>query len=200
MAQSIIAGDYVIWAEVKINMGKSGIRAVDIGTGQSVPTDCDTLNGVPFPVNLPDQPYEHLGVRGTMMGDFSAEKQHLLGDLVKKLEALREDRLLTRKEKEQVIVIAVCSVFNCSAGIVYLTKAELDHMSTVWACAYKQAWALPRTAYGYPLISDQSHGGTAEAVHQPSELCSRCLISRPTCRCQSQAGLSLWQRASLRTA
>jgi hypothetical protein len=72
MAQSIIAGDYVIWAEVKINMGKSGIRAVDIGTGRSVPMDSDTLNGVPFPVTLPDQPYKHLGVRGTMMGDFSA--------------------------------------------------------------------------------------------------------------------------------
>ena len=141
MAQ--MAGDYVIWAGMKINMDKSGIRAADMGTGRPVPTDSVTLNGVPFPVILPDQPYKHLGVRGTMLGDFTAEKQHVLGDMAKKLKALQEDRLLTRKEKEQVIITAVCSVFNYSAGVVDWTKAELDHISKMWATAFKQAWTLP---------------------------------------------------------
>ena len=157
MAQ--MAGDYVIWAGMKINMDKSGIRAADMGTGRPVPTDSVTLNGVPFPVILPDQPYKHLGVRGTMLGDFTAEKQHVLGDMAKKLKALQEDRLLTRKEKEQVIITAVCSVFNYSAGVVDWTKAELDHISKMWATAYKQAWTLPRSADGSPFLLDQSHAG-----------------------------------------
>ena len=92
-------------------------------------------------VILPDQPYEHLGVRVTMMGpqmgDFSAEKQHIPSDMTKKLEALREDRLLTRTEREQVNVTAVCSIFNYSAGIVDWTKSELDNISKMWTHAYK---------------------------------------------------------------
>ena len=137
----------------------SRIRAADMGTGRPVPTDSVTLNGVPFPVILPDQPYKHLGVRGTMLGDFTAEKQHVLGDMAKKLKALQEDRLLTRKEKEQVIITAVCSVFNYSAGVVDWTKVELDHISKMWATAYKQAWTLPRSADGSPFLLDQSHAG-----------------------------------------
>ena len=154
-----MAGDYVVCTGMKINMTKSGIRAVDMSTGCPVLTDSVTFNGVPFPVILPDHPYKHLGVRGTMMGDFSAEKQHVLGDMTKKLEALREDRLLTRMEREQVIVIAICSIFNYSAGIVDWTKSELDYISVMVARAYKQAWALPRSADGSPMIVDHSHGG-----------------------------------------
>jgi hypothetical protein len=67
---------------------------------------------------------------GPQMGDFSAEKQHILSDMTKKLEALREDRLLTRTEREQVNVTAVCSIFNYSAGIVDWTKSELDNISS----------------------------------------------------------------------
>jgi hypothetical protein len=154
-----LAGDYVLWAGMKINMEKSAIRVVDMRTGRSVPTDSVKLNGVSFPVILPDQPYKHLGVRGTMLGDFTAEKEHVLSDMVKKLEALKEDRLLTRKEKEQVIGIAVCSVFNYSAGIVDWSKTELDRISMMWARAFKSAWTLPRSADNSPFILDESHAG-----------------------------------------
>jgi hypothetical protein len=154
-----LTGDYVAWAGMKINMEKSAIRAVDMSTGRPVPTDSVQLNGVSFPVVLPDQPYKHLGVRGTMLGDFTAEKQHVLGDMATKLKALQEDRLLTKKEKEQVIVTAVCSVFTYSAGVVDWTKTELDHISKMWASAYKQAWTLPRSADGSPFLLDQSHAG-----------------------------------------
>ena len=130
-----------------------------MSTGRPVPTDSVTFNGVPFPVILPDQPYKHLGVRGTMMGDFSAEKQHVLGDMTKKLEALREDRVLSHTEREQIIVIAVCSIFNYSAGLVDWSKSELDNITTMWTRAYKQAWALPRSADGSPIIVDHSNGG-----------------------------------------
>ena len=55
-----LTGDYVAWAGMKINMEKSAIRAVDMSTGRPVPTDSVQLNGVSFPVILPDQPYKHL--------------------------------------------------------------------------------------------------------------------------------------------
>jgi hypothetical protein len=114
-----MAGDYVTWTGMKVHTTKSGIRAVDMRTG-CPPTDSVMRHGVSFPVILPDQPYQHLGVRVTVMGDFSAEKQHALGDVTKTSEALREDRLIARAEREQVIVTAVRSesIFNCSAGIV----------------------------------------------------------------------------------
>ena len=115
--------------------------------------------GVAFPVILPDQPYKYLGVRGTMLGDFTAEKEHVLSDMVKKLAALKEDRLLTQKEKEQIIVIAVCSVFNYSAGVVDWSKTELDRISMMWARAFKTAWTLPRSADNSPFILDESHAG-----------------------------------------
>ena len=139
-----------------MHLGKSWIVAVDMRTGLSVPTDSITLNGEPFPVISPDQPFKHLGVRMTVMGDFSAEKEHVLSDMSKKLAALKEDRVLTHREKEVVIKIAVCSVFCYSAGLVNWSRSELDAISKMWARAYKQACDLPCCVDGSLIIIDQS--------------------------------------------
>ncbi len=40
--------------------------------------DSITLNGQPFAVLLPDAQHKYPGVRITMLGDFSAEKEHVL--------------------------------------------------------------------------------------------------------------------------
>ena len=101
--------------------------------GERVATDHVTLNGVPFAALAPDEPYKYLGVRTTviMMGDFSAEKQYVLAEMQQRLTALKDDQALSRREKEQMIVIAVCSesVFRYSAGLVDWTKTELDSIS-----------------------------------------------------------------------
>ncbi len=47
------------------------------------------------------------------------------------LGALAEDRVLSHKEKEQVIETAVCPVFSYSAGLVDWTRAELDLVQNV---------------------------------------------------------------------
>ena len=73
--------------------------------------------------------YKYLGVRATVMGDFTAEKQYVLAEMQQRLTALKDDRALSRREKEQIIVIAVCSVFRYSAGLVDWTKTELDSIS-----------------------------------------------------------------------
>ncbi len=88
---------------------------------------CYTLHGVPFAALAPDEHYKYLGVRATVTGDFSAEKQYVLDEMRQRLTALEEDRVLSRREREQIIVIAVCSVFRYSAGLV-----EQRQSSTVY--------------------------------------------------------------------
>jgi hypothetical protein len=62
------------------------------------------------------------GVRATVTGDFSAEKQYVLDEMRQRLTALKENRVLSRREREQIIVIAIYSVFRYSAGLVDWTK------------------------------------------------------------------------------
>ena len=112
-------------------------------TGKSIATDSITLNGEPFAVLSQNEPHKHLGVRMTMLGDFSAEKEHVRSEMRQRLAALKEDRVLSRPEKELIIVTAVCSVFRYSAGIVDWTKAELDDITNSWISAFKQAWNPP---------------------------------------------------------
>ena len=113
----------IMWRGMKVHLDTSRIVALDMRTGRSVPTDSITLNGVQFHVISPDQPHKHLGVRATMMGDFAAEKKHVLCYMNKKLESLMEDRVLSSREKEVVIQvrIAVYSVFYYSADLVDCT-------------------------------------------------------------------------------
>jgi hypothetical protein len=72
------------------------------------------------------------------------------------LEALAEDRVLSRIQKEVVIRTAVCSVFCNSAGLVNWTRTELDCISRMWTRAYKQACVCMDSS---PIIVDQSVGG-----------------------------------------
>jgi hypothetical protein len=78
-----------------------------------------------------------------------------------RIAALSEDRVLSRKDKEQIIGTAVCSVFGYSAGLVNWSQTELDGISTckTWAHVHKTAWGLSRGTDGSPFILDQSAGG-----------------------------------------
>ena len=46
-----------------------------------------------------------------------------------RLAALSEDRVLSRKDKEQIIVTAVCPMFRYSAGLVNWSRTELDSIA-----------------------------------------------------------------------
>ncbi len=82
----------------------------------------------------------------------------LYSDMEQRLNALAEDRVLTQKEKERVIITAVCSVFSYSAGFVDWTKAELDRISKMWTRAYKQAWKISSSTDSSPFILGQPDG------------------------------------------
>jgi hypothetical protein len=130
--------DYLQWAGMDTHLEKCGVTAMDMRNGQRVATDSITLRGQPFPVILPNQSHKHLGVRMAIDGNFLAEKEHVHSDMEQRLNALAEDRVLTQKEKERVIIAAVCSVFSYSAGFVDWTKAELDRISKMWTLAYSR--------------------------------------------------------------
>ena len=62
------------------------------GGYEDIATDSITLNGEPFAVLSPNEPHKHLGVRMTMLGDFSAEKEHVCSEMRQRL-ALKAPRL-----------------------------------------------------------------------------------------------------------
>ncbi len=113
------------------------------------------MEGKPFTVLCPDEPPKHLGVRMTMLGDFTAEKAHVLTVMGQRSASLSkdrtghslvEDRTLSRPEKEQIIITGICSVFRYSAFIVDWSTTELDNITRSWITAYKQTWSLPNGA------------------------------------------------------
>ena len=92
-------------------------------------------------------------------GNFLAEKEHVYSDMDQRLNAFAEDKVLTQKEKERVIITAVCSVFSYSAGFVDWTKAELERISKMWTLAYKQAWKISSSTDSSPFILGRPDGG-----------------------------------------
>ncbi len=103
-------GAYISWAGMLVHMMKSKIVGINFRTGDSerVATDNVTLHGVPFAALAPGEHYKYLGVRATVTGDFSAEKQYVLDEMRQRLTALKEDRVLSRREREKIIVIIDC--------------------------------------------------------------------------------------------
>ena len=152
-------GNYLHWTGQLVQTNKSEIVGVDLGTGQPIATDSITLNGQPFTVLHPDDPHKHLGVRMTAMGDLTAEKKHVQQVMEQRLAALKEDRVLSIVEKEQIIITGICSVFRYSAFIVDWSTTELDNITRSWLMAHKQTWSLPPGSDGSPMLLDKKDGG-----------------------------------------
>ena len=152
-------GAYLEWTGQLVQTNKSEIVGVDRRTGRPIATDSITLHGKPFTVLSPDEPHKHLGVRMTMLGDFTAEKEHVLKVMGQRFASLKEDRTLSRPEKEQIIVTGICSVFRYSAFIVDWSTTELDNITRSWITAYKHVWSLPNGSDGSPILLDKKDGG-----------------------------------------
>jgi hypothetical protein len=125
--------------------------------GLNSSTDSVTLHGVPCAALAPDEHYKYLAVRATVTGDFSAEKQYVLDVMRQRMTALKEDQVLSRRGKEQIIVIAVCSI--CDSSLLCIPKTELDSISLMWARAYTHPWGFSKGMDGSPIILGQSEGG-----------------------------------------
>jgi hypothetical protein len=92
-------------------------------------------------------------------GEFSAKKDHVCREILQRLAALAEYRVLSRKEKDLVIKTAVCTVFRYSAGVFDRNNTELECISKMWIQAYKQLWELPGGMDSLPIMLNQLDGG-----------------------------------------
>ena len=95
----------------------------------------------------------------TAMGDLTAEKNHVQQVMEQRLAALKEDRVLSIVEKEQIVITGICSVFRYSAFIVDWSTTELDNITRSWLRAYKHTWSLPPGSDGSPMLLDKKDGG-----------------------------------------
>ena len=133
---------YIEWAGMEVNVPKSPKTAIDMQTGQQVPTDSITVPSPCMvspsrsfhPINLTstsDCESRRYGANSPLNGDFSAEKEHVCRDMRQRLAALDEldGRVLSRKEKELVIKTAACMVICNSAGFVDWNNTELECIS-----------------------------------------------------------------------
>ena len=84
---------YLQWCGLDVHMHKSLISTCDHATGLMVATDSITSHGKAFTVLPPDQPHKYLGVRATLLGDFSSEKEHVL--LKQRIAALSKNEILS---------------------------------------------------------------------------------------------------------
>jgi len=154
---------FLRWKGLLINLKKSRISAINYASGQALPTDSITLEGKPFPVLQPTEPHKHLGVRMTLTGDFTAEKNHVKEEMQSRLASLKEDEVLSSPLKELAVQVGVTSFFRYSAGVVPWTSTELDHITNMWIRAYKQAWFRKgaRSMDSSPIVLARNDGGRA---------------------------------------
>jgi hypothetical protein len=87
--QSIIhpAENYLDWSGTRVNRAKSEIAGVDFATGATIATDSIQLNGTPFKATESDQAHKLLGVRISITGDFTSEKEYVMCEMQKRLQA-----------------------------------------------------------------------------------------------------------------
>ena len=130
------------------NLNESLISAVDYSTGQSMPTDSITFDGVPFTVLLPTVAHKHLGVRMSLTLDFGAEKAHVIDEMQRRLNELQKEEVLSPSLKELAIKIGVTSVFRYSAGVVPWLQSELDTISKMWIRGRERLVQIGSTQYG----------------------------------------------------
>jgi hypothetical protein len=86
------------------------------------------------------------------MGDLTAEKQHVQQVMEHRLAALKEERILSIVEKEQIIITGIWSVFRYSTFIVDWSTTELDNITLSWLMAHKHTWSLPPGSDGSPML------------------------------------------------
>jgi len=159
---------FLDWIGMSVNMNKSGISAIDYATGKTVDTSSITLKGQTFPVIHPKQPTKTLGIRMSLTGDLSAEKQHVMDETARRVEAMITNQILTPCLKELTFKLGICSVFRYSAGLVPWTTSELNKLHALWLKAYKKSWGSDRGVDDAPFLLPAVEGG--RGCPQPEEI------------------------------
>ena len=116
----------------------------------------------------PKQPTKTLGIRMSLTGDLSAEKQHVMDETARRVEAMITNQILTPCLKELTFKLGICSVFRYSAGLVPWTTSELNKLHALWLKAYKKSWGSDRGVDDAPFLLPAVEGG--RGCPQPEEI------------------------------
>ena len=98
-----------------------------------------------------------------MTGNLDAEKEHVLGEMQRRLESLNADEVLSPSLKELAIKVSIISlaIFRYSAGLIPRSRSELNKISKMWSTGYTQAWynKAAQRADATPMIMSYDDAG-----------------------------------------
>ena len=158
--------EFCAWAGVHINMGKSEIAGYDFGRSRAINTRGLQIGGGHPKHIRPDTPFKYLGLRLTIMGDMTAEREYVIQKL-EKLGSMLKGHPYHPRQMHIVVQTAIIPIFRYSAAMAQWTSKDLSKLWKVWCRAFKHDWKLkPTIANGF-FYTDQ-HGGLDAA--SPGEI------------------------------
>ena len=158
--------EFCAWAGVHINMGKSEIAGYDFGRSRAINTRGLQIGGGHPKHIRPDTPFKYLGLRLTIMGDMTAEREYVM-QKSEKLGSMLKGHPYHPRQMHIVVQSAIIPIFRYSAAMAQWTSKDLSKLWKVWCRAFKHAWKLkPTIANGFFYTAQ--HGGLDAA--SPGEI------------------------------
>jgi hypothetical protein len=164
-------------AGVHINLGKSEVMGYDFGRARQINTRTLTF-GEGHPKHItPDTPFKYLGVRLTILGDMSSEREYIIQKSAA-LGAMLKGHPYHPRQMHLVVQTAIVPIFRYSAALAKWDSGDLNRLWKVWCRSFKNAWKLKRaTTAGFFYTAE--HGGLDAA--SPDEILAKetaCLMEQ----------------------
>ena len=158
--------EFCKWAGVNINLGKSEVTGYDFARMRPINTNALRIGGGRPKHILPDTPFKYLGIRLTILGDMSAEREYVLQKSAA-LGKMLKDHPYHPRQMHLVVQTAIVPIFRYSAAVAQWTSTDLAQLWNIWCRALKHAWKLkPSTPAGFFHSAEWA----GLDVHNPAEI------------------------------
>ena len=141
-----------------MNLRKSEISGYDFRNEQAIWVGDLTLGAGCMTYLKPTEAFKYLGIRLSITGDMSAEKEHIKKETVKLIKAMKGHQY-SPSQMHWVVQVAVIPVFRYSAAIAGWSETELQDLEKAWIRAYRQAWRTGASVPGITFWASKEHGG-----------------------------------------
>jgi len=146
------------FTNLKVNMEKTQISAIDYKTGESLDTSTVRFNGAIL-INIePSTPYTYLGVRLRLDLDSRDEREYILNKTRTATDCLR-GTCYTTSQILMLLRSCVIPIFRYSAPLTIWSPKHLHTLDRIWADAYQSAYRLSRWYPLGPLMFDKDSRG-----------------------------------------
>jgi len=149
---------YCQWAGVKINMGKTKVTGYD--SKRKCFLDLSILqlgNSKPMIVMSWD-PVKYLGVRLTMTGDLTFERENVRKNTLDTIKQLTK-HMYHPQQIYWVVQFAIIPIFRYSAAIANWDSQEIVKLENLWMCAFKKAWKVNTSMPDVTFWAGPEQGG-----------------------------------------